>query len=169
MGPALFLLYVNDLPNMISESETVMFADDTKLYKEIRSTDDEIALQMDLNNIGSWSTESGLKFNETKSHHQSIKRRIKPLSTAYDMNGAMLEKTSHERDLGVWVSIDLTWNCQVLEQCSRANKLLGFAKRNTRHKQNTSVRRSIYLTILRPHLGLLHKFGHHNLFILSQI
>ena len=61
---------------MVSESETAMFADDTKLYKEINSTDDELALQMDLNNIGSLSTESGFEFNETKSHHQSIK--VKP-------------------------------------------------------------------------------------------
>ena len=133
LGPALFLLYVNDLPNMVSESETAMFADDTKFYKEIRSTDDKIALQMGLNNIGSWCIESGLEFNEKKSQHQSITRKIKPLNTPYDMNGAMLEKASHERDLSVWVSTHLTWNRQVLEQCSRADKLFGFAKRNTRY------------------------------------
>ena len=118
---------------MVSESETAMFADDTKFYKEIRSTDDKIALQMGLNNIGSWCIESGLEFNEKKSQHQSITRKIKPLNTPYDMNGAMLEKASHERDLSVWVSTHLTWNRQVLEQCSRADKLFGFAKRNTRY------------------------------------
>ena len=36
---------------------------------------------------------------------------------------------------------------------ARANKLLGFVKRSTRHKQSTIVRRSVYLTIVRPHLG----------------
>ena len=84
-----------------NDSETATFADDTKLYKEIRSSDDELALQTDLSNVGSWSTESGLEFNKTKSHHQSITRKTKALNTAYDMNGA---KTNHERDLGVWVS-----------------------------------------------------------------
>ena len=69
------------------------------------------------------------------------------------MNGAILEITSHERDLGVWVATNLTWNRQVSERCSRARKLLGFVKRNTRHIQSTNVRRSIYLTIVRPHLG----------------
>lgn len=75
-----------------------MFADDTKLYKEIRSSDDALALQTDLSNVGSWSTESGLEFNKTKSHHQPITRKTKALNTVYDMNGA---KTNHERDLGV--------------------------------------------------------------------
>lgn len=84
-----------------NDSETAMFADDTKLCKEIRSNDDELALQTDLSNVGSWSTESGLEFNKTKSHHQSITRKTKTLNTAYDKIGA---KTSHERDLGVWVS-----------------------------------------------------------------
>lgn len=78
-----------------------MFADDTKLCKEIRSSDDELALQTDLSNVGSCSTESGLELNKTKSHHQSITRKTKALNAAYDMIGA---KTSHERDLGVWVS-----------------------------------------------------------------
>lgn len=84
-----------------NDSETAMFADDTKLCKEIRSNDDELALQTDLSNVGSWSTELGLEFNKTKSHHLSITRKTKTLNTAYDKIGA---KTSHERDLGVWVS-----------------------------------------------------------------
>ena len=70
------------------------------------------------------------------------------------MNGAMLEKTSYERDLSVWVFLTgLTWNRRVSEQCSRANKMLGFVKRNARHMQSTIVRRLIDLIIVRPHLG----------------
>ena len=49
---------------------------------------------LDLNNVRSWSTT----------------HKTKPLNTAYDMNEAMLEKTSHERDLGVGVSTDPIWN-----------------------------------------------------------
>ena len=49
---------------------------------------------LDLNNVRSWSTT----------------HKTKPLNTAYDMNEAMLEKTSHECDLGVWISTDPIWN-----------------------------------------------------------
>ena len=61
--------------------------------------------------------------------------------------------TKSERDLGVWMSTDLTWNNQVVEQSSRANKLLGYIRRNARFIQNTSVRRALYLTLVRPHLA----------------
>ena len=53
---------------------------------------------LDLNNVRS------------KSHCQSLTRKTKPLNTAYDMNEAMLEKTSHECDLDVRVSTDPIWN-----------------------------------------------------------
>ena len=50
-----------------------------------------------------------------------------------------------QRDLGIWITTDLTWNKQVLEQSAKTNKL-GYVRRNTK------VRRSIYLTFVRPQL-----------------
>ena len=60
LGPALFLLYVNNLPNSILNSKVAMFADDTKVYKAVISEDDSAALQQDLDNLSSWSVASGL-------------------------------------------------------------------------------------------------------------
>ena len=51
LGPALFLLYVNNLPDVITKSQVVMFADDTKVYKEMKSQDDGAALQQDLHSL----------------------------------------------------------------------------------------------------------------------
>ena len=48
---------------------------------------------------------------------------------------------------------DLTWNKQVYEQSARANKLLGYIKRNTRFILGTAVRRTLFLGLVRPHLG----------------
>ena len=55
--------------------------------------------------------------------------------------------------MGVWISKDLTWYKQVNEQSSRAHKLLGYLKRNTRFILRTDVRRTLYLALVRPHLG----------------
>ena len=55
--------------------------------------------------------------------------------------------------MGVWISKDLTWYKQVNEQSSRAHKLLGYLKRNTRFILRTDVRRTLYLALGRPHLG----------------
>ena len=58
-----------------------------------------------------------------------------------------------EKDLGVWIDSDLTWNKQVVEQSSKANKLLGFIKRACKEIRNPRTRRCLFLAIARPHLG----------------
>ena len=38
LGPMLFLLFVNSLPDAVRSSQIAAFADDTKIFKEITST-----------------------------------------------------------------------------------------------------------------------------------
>jgi hypothetical protein len=45
---SLFLRYVNDMPNVISESKIAMFADDSKCFKVIRNNEDFDGIQFDL-------------------------------------------------------------------------------------------------------------------------
>ena len=54
LGPVLFTLFVNDVPSMVS-SPTFMFADDTKIFRRVKSGDDHGALQNDLNLLYEWS------------------------------------------------------------------------------------------------------------------
>ena len=150
LGPILFLLYVHDLPGLVKSSQVAMFADDTKIFKSITSINNTKLLQQDLSNLESWSSTSDLPFNPRS---LSITCKTNPVVTTYKMKGEPLEITKSERDLGVCMSTDLTWNNQVVEQSSRANKLLGYIRRNAQFIQNTSVRRALYLTLVRPHLG----------------
>ena len=62
LGPMLFLLFVNDLPDWI-RSSIKMFADDTKLWTAIKSVTDSKELQDDLNCLKSWSDKWLLRFN----------------------------------------------------------------------------------------------------------
>ncbi|KAI5754712.1 hypothetical protein M8J77_010880 [Diaphorina citri] len=53
-GPLLFSLFFNDLPQVIRHSSVLMFADDVKLYKTIRTIGDCYLLQCDLDASHSW-------------------------------------------------------------------------------------------------------------------
>ena len=53
LGPFLFIVCINDLPEVVS-SDLYMFADDTKLYRTISSESDCDILQQDLNNVMDW-------------------------------------------------------------------------------------------------------------------
>ena len=133
-----------------------MFADDRKIFGEIKTLGDASSLQEDLGRLSTWSELSGLLFNEAKWKAQHITRKTKPILSSYKLNNTCntaLEWYAAEKDLGVWITKDLTWYKQVNEQSSRANKLLGYLKRNTRIILRTEVRRTLYLALVRPHLG----------------
>ena len=63
LGPMLFLLYVNSLPDAVRSSQITPFADDTKIFKEMTSTHDAEQLQEDLSNLVTWSDFASLNFN----------------------------------------------------------------------------------------------------------
>ena len=67
LGPLLFVIFINDLPEIIPNgTNTALFADDTKLHRNISSLTDCEGLQQALSNINIWSQQSNMKFNSTK-------------------------------------------------------------------------------------------------------
>ena len=65
LGPIMFLIYVNDIPNIIT-STAKLFADDTKIYRQINKVVDSIALQSDLTALDLWADRWQVKFNPSK-------------------------------------------------------------------------------------------------------
>lgn len=62
LGPLLFLIFINDIATNIRNSEYLIYADDFKIYKEIRSVNDSFQLQTNLNTIYDWSIQNNLLF-----------------------------------------------------------------------------------------------------------
>ena len=91
-----------------------------------------ISYKRTLNTLTQWSISTNLAFNPTKCKVETISRKRSMLiETYYTMGDLQLEHCSHERDLGVWISTDLTWKKQVQTQSAKANKILGYVKRTT--------------------------------------
>ena len=146
-------MFVDDLPNAVKTSRVACYADDTKIFKSIDSITDCNALQSDINHLVSWSESSGLIFNQSKCKYQCITRKKSPAQPTYTIKETPLESCDTEKDLGMWVSSNLTSDKQVTEQCAKANKLLGLMRRASRYIQSTQTRRTLYLSIVRCHLG----------------
>ena len=86
LGPLLFLLYVNDIPDAVVGTAK-LFADDTKLYARVKDQDDCNALQDDLNSLAAWSRKWLLKFNETKC---VVLKIHSAMQYVYTLNGTSL-------------------------------------------------------------------------------
>ncbi|CAB4025118.1 Hypothetical predicted protein [Paramuricea clavata] len=103
LGPILFLLYVNDLPDVVNNAKVASFADDTKLFKCVDSHTDGASIQSDLDNL-EWSTSSGLVFNQNKCKCQRITRKKTTTEFPYTLKNKTLAVTTEEKDLGIWVT-----------------------------------------------------------------
>ena len=153
LGPILFLLYVNDLPDAVQNARVASFADDTKIFHRVDSTSDAVLLQNDLSNLEKWSSTSGLVFNQLKCKCLRVTRKTQPVTYPYHIKDKELTTTSFEKDLGIWIASDLTWTKHVLERCAKANRLLGFVRRSGGEITNVKTRRMLYLSVVRSVLG----------------
>ena len=164
LGPILFLLFVDDLPNTVKTSRVPCYADDTKIFKSIDSITHCNALQSDLNDLVSWSESSGFIFNQSKCKYQCITRKKSPVQPTYNINETPLESCDTEKDLGVWVSSNLTSDKQVTEQCAKANKLLGFVSRASTPGTFKAPKRVVHFIFLSSGAisAMQPKYGRHS-------
>ena len=72
LGPMLFLIYINDLPDTLF-SCIKLFADDTKLFRVVSTQQNRQALQNDLQRNMDWSEEWELAFNSDKCSEQQFR------------------------------------------------------------------------------------------------
>ena len=63
IGPLLFVIFINDLPDVIKDSHIFLFADDMKLFNRIYNEENCNNLQKDLTSAEKWSETSLLKFH----------------------------------------------------------------------------------------------------------
>ena len=71
LGPVLFLIFINDLPDNISSS-VCQFVNDCVLYRNIHSLQDCLTLQEDLTSLGQWEADWQMKFNIAKCHSMRV-------------------------------------------------------------------------------------------------
>ena len=151
LGPLLFLLYVNELPDWI-KCELKMFADDTKVWSRIQKDTDSSTLQDDLDRLQSWSDIWQLSFNADKCKVMHIGHSVQ---TKYYMGEGPtrkeLESVQQERDLGVIITSDLKPSSQCLKSAATARRVIGMVRRTFRNLDIADFR-LIYKTYIRPHL-----------------
>ena len=126
----LFSLYINDITKNI-DSELRLFADDCVCYREIKDTEDTVKLQEDIDRFGCWARSWGMRFQPVKCNIMQITRkRIKKINASYSLEGTVLEIIEKIKYLGVTITNDLKWNTHVSNICTKANRTLGFLRRN---------------------------------------
>ena len=138
LGPILFLIYMNDLPDT-TKSKVRLFVDDTAIYLAFSSLEDAHILQQDLDRLHQWKLQWDMEFNPSKCVVIHVTRSRTPVPSQYLLHGQALESVAGSKYLGVEISNNLSFNNHIQNITTSASRSLGFLKRNIR-SQNPALR-----------------------------
>ena len=135
LGPILFVIYINDLPNCTT-NQVKMFADDTKIFSRSDVPGNEASLQKDLDELVKWSEKWQLKFHPEKCALMKLGPRTDTeyYMTSKDKNGnetcIKIQEKEAEKDLGVFVDNSLSFKHHVEKAKLKANRVMGLIRRS---------------------------------------
>ena len=150
LGPVLFLLYINDITNQI-QSNIRLFADDSIVYREIRSPADHHILQTDILKLTDWSNKWQMNFNTSKCHLLTITHKPKPSEFTYIPSQTSPYRVNSHPYLGVTIDAKLSWTKHIHSTTSKSAKTLGLLKR-TLYPAKPKVKEAAYNMLVKPKL-----------------
>ena len=148
LGPCLFLVYINDLPNYV-DSNSRLFADDAAVDRAIVTPRDPETLQNDLHSLTDWESQWDAEFHTVKCNLMTVSRRLIKEDRVYKMHGHELQKVEEAKYLGVIHQQDGSWSRHIEETVKKANQTLGFLRRNLKIGSKRT-KNLAYKTLVRP-------------------
>ena len=155
LGPTLFLLYINDLPDDVI-CDIAIYADDTTLYSRCDRASDlwqqlELAseLECDLRDTVDWGKKWLVDFNAGKTQLVSFDRSNNNGSIDVKMGGSILEEKSSFKMLGLTLSSKLDWGSYIISTAKTASKKIRALIRSMKFL-SPEVALYLYKSTIRP-------------------
>ena len=135
LGPTLFIYFINDLPEEV-KCNLKIFADDTKAYTQINSTEDKLLLQSCIDKLVGWTDKWLLKFNSDKCKilHIGKNNPNYDYTISHDTVTKGLETTVCEKDLGIHVDNLLNFDDHISLTLKKARSISAMLLRNISFK-----------------------------------
>ena len=161
LGPLLFIIYINDLPNCVQNSVCRLFADDCILCRQIRSLHDSNKLQTYLDQLQKWESKWLMEFHPSKCQVISITNKVKPIIGDNQIHDPILEQINNNNNgyflsaispessyLGAYIDSKLTFNTHADAIVKKASPTCAFLARNI-VRCCRKVKRTTYSTYIR--------------------
>lgn len=151
LGPFLFIMFINDLPDIFG-SFCSLFADDMKLCRRIIDNEDASGLQQDLNALDNWCANNGLNLNVAKCTTLSFSRKRNILECIYKIGDQQVTRANSVNDLGVTFDHRLSFKEHIDNIVNQSLRMLGFILRITKSFKNIKTLVILYNALVRSKL-----------------
>ena len=169
LGPALFLIYVADIPEVVKNFVS-LYADDSKLYNYLLESNEHenttTSIQNDINLLCAWSERMQMSFNIDKCHSLHLGKRnnsftytmpkmsdmqVSENHIGYTITFHPLKKVNSEKDLGVTIDDQLNFKLHISQKIAKANSLI-FLIKNCFKYLDKHMFNLLFKSLIRPHL-----------------
>lgn len=149
LGPLLFLIYINDLPNALKFCDVLLYADDAKIFYSYKNERDCCKIQYDFDQLVRWSELNCLSLNVKKCKVMTFSRTPNFIDHEYIVSDQVLERCSIFSDLGVLFDPKLSFTPHIDSMVSKASSRLGLIKRWSKELNDPYVTKSLYVGLVR--------------------
>ena len=157
LGPLLFLLYINDLPECLNNTRPRLFADDTNLTASGNSiADAELAVNSDLHNLRNWLIANKLSLNVAKTEFMLIGspqmiRNVSNFQPNIIIENKQIRQVNKTKTLGTTIDQHLTWKTNTENICKKITSGISALRRVKPFIADRNTLISIYNAIVRPY------------------
>ena len=147
LGPLLFLIFINDLPDATS-LYVKLFADDTFLCAQNSNFALlESEVNSELNKVADWLLSNKLTLNIEESKYMIISRKHHIPSLSIDIKTTLLEQCDSYKYLGIFIDKDLNWKTHIQYVTKKVLKACG-AMAKLRHCVCIDTLKNVYYCTL---------------------
>ena len=150
LGPLLFVIYINDLPDSVS-SDAYLFADDTKIFRIVTDSADQQILQTDLDKLTEWSDTWLLEYNADKCLHLHLGKEGPSAQVPYKLSNTELKTVDNIKDIGVTIESKLKFDIHISQKAKKANQMMGLIRRTFQFLDKETFI-PLYKSLVRSHL-----------------
>lgn len=149
LGTLFYNAYIFDIAVCLRVSKHIMYADDKKVYMNIRGTADCEELQQDLDSLQQYYSRNKITVSVPKCQVITFSRKKKPILFNYNFNGIVIERVNMVRDLGVFFDGKMLLSDHVEKIVQRAYRNLGFVVRTCKPFNCPLTLKVVYFAYVR--------------------
>ena len=154
LGPLLFLIYINDLPNISDKLQFFLFADDTNIYYEVHDLRNmEKVMNKELKKLSLWLNLNRLALNISKTNFVIFrtKQKIIDHNVTLILNRKAIEQKKYVKYLGLLVDEHLTWEEHINGISKKVSRSIGIITL-LRNSMSTDLLVNLYYSLIYSHL-----------------